>query len=69
MICHTMWSVNDGLSRNLWKPPETSRGGFWQVSGSFYKKKKLNDNKKFGNLLETSGNRPRRFPAGFRIFF
>ena len=25
-------SVNEGLSRNLWKPPETGCGGFRQVS-------------------------------------
>ena len=24
----TVWSVNDGLSGNLWKPPETGRGDF-----------------------------------------
>jgi hypothetical protein len=30
---YTVWSVNYGLYRNLWKPPETGRGGFWQVSG------------------------------------
>ena len=30
---HTVWSVNDRLSGNLWKPPKTGRGGFQQVSG------------------------------------
>jgi hypothetical protein len=30
---YTVWSVNYGLSGNLWKPPATDRGGFWQVSG------------------------------------
>ena len=30
---YTVWFVNYGLSGNLWKPPETGRGGFWQVSG------------------------------------
>jgi hypothetical protein len=32
---HTVWSVNDGLSGNLWKPPETGRGGFRQVCEFF----------------------------------
>ena len=31
----TVWSVNAGLSGNLWKPLETCRGGFRQVSEFF----------------------------------
>ena len=33
-----VWAVNYGLSGNPWKPPETSRSGFQQVLGFFYKK-------------------------------
>ena len=32
---YTVWSVNDGLFGNLWKPPETSRRGFRQVFDRF----------------------------------
>jgi hypothetical protein len=53
-----VWSVNDGLSRNLWKPPETGRGGFWQVSDIFISINLLSKAfllmEKSGNLLETS---------------
>ena len=84
-----MWSVNDGLSGNLWKPPETDHGGLRQVSESFtylvsfFSKKNINRKirKPAGNLrgrfpagfrifllIEKFGNRPRRFPAGFRRF-
>ena len=69
-LLHTVWSINDGLSGNLWKPPETGRGGFRQVSGFFINKKILKKNytnKKFGNQLETSAAGLQRFPAGFWI--
>ena len=48
-LIHTVWSVNDGLSGNLRKPPRRFPAGFRQVSGFFLLIKK------FGNLF-------RRFP-------
>ena len=51
-MLYTVWSVNDGLSGNLWKPPETDRGGFWQVSELFINK----------NLRKPDGYCHGRFP-------
>ena len=68
---HTVWSVNDGLSGNLWKPPETGRGGFWQVPVFILlikKNQKKYINKKFGNLPETSRKPPRLVSGGFQRF-
>ena len=45
-----MWSVNDGLSGNLWKPAGNLHG--WFLAG-FQILKKNHANKKFGNLPET----------------
>ena len=40
-----MWSVNYGLSVNLWKPPKTGRDCFRQVSGIIFINKKNLKNK------------------------
>ena len=75
-----MWSVNEGLSRNLWKPPETSRRGFRQVSGRFSKTRqnhwhfqlcktchsRSGITSDFGFLLETCRKPPRPVSGGFR---
>ena len=51
-----MWSVNYGLSGNLWKPLETGHGGFQQVSR----------NSKTGR--KPAGNLRGPFPEIFRGF-
>ena len=51
----TVWSINDGLSRNLRKPAGNLRGRF----PDFEKKNPETYRKPAGNL-------PRRFPTGFR---
>ena len=66
-IVYTVWSVNYGLSRNLWKPPATGRGGFRQASvrfpDFFINKKNLKKN----IVRKPAGNRHGRFPVSFRI--
>jgi hypothetical protein len=63
-----MWSVNDRLSRNLWKPPETGRGGFRYVTGSFPNfllRNTISFSKSFlliKKIQILAGNRRSRFP-------
>ena len=57
-MVYTVWTVNDGLSGNLWKPPKTDRGGFWQVSEFFINK----------NLRKPAGNLPDTATASFWRF-
>ena len=61
LLIATVWSVNDGLSGNLWKPSKSGRGGFRQVSEFFisiifFSERNL--------LIEKSGNLPERIYKG-----
>ena len=67
----TVWSVNYGLSGNLWKPPETGLGGFsagfrtFLLMRKFWKKN--HNNKIFKNLDGTDAAGFQKFPSGFHI--
>ena len=58
---YTVWSVNDGLSGNPWKPPKTGHGGFRQVFELFISTYRVVC--QWWIIQKPTGNlRPRRFP-------